>query len=121
VFILSVRPKPGDPAVVGFRPAGAWSAPPKARGYFDSPPVAPEASPKSFAFGADLDGDGALDIAEASEPGACQGIPTARRLAFDPAYDGCDGEYCSELWVRDATGKLRAVERVSHGVRSLGY
>jgi hypothetical protein len=102
VFVLSVRPKPSSPAVV-------------------SPPVAPEARAKSFAFGADVDGDGAVDVAEASEPGGCQGSPTARRLAFDPAYDGCDGEYCSELWARDATGKLRVVERVSHGVRSLGY
>jgi hypothetical protein len=121
VFVLSVRPKPSSPAVVAFRPVGPWSAPPTARGYYDSPPVASEAGAKNFAFGADVDGDGALDIAEASEPGGCQGSPTARRLAFDPAYDGCDGEYCSELWARDATGKLQVVERVSHGVRSLGY
>lgn len=121
VFILSMKPKPRDPAVVAFRPAGAWSAPPTARGYYDSPPVAPEASPKSFAFGADLDGDGALDLAEASQPGACQGLPTAQRLAFDASYEGCDGEYCSEIWVRGATGRLQVAERVSHGVRSLGY
>jgi hypothetical protein len=121
VFILRMRAKPRGSAIIAVHPVGAWSAPPKARGYYGLPPAASAGSPEFFKFGVDFDGDGALDIAETSHPGACQDLPAAQRLPFDSTYEGCDGEYCSEIWARSVTGKLQVAERVSHGFRSLGY
>jgi hypothetical protein len=121
VFILSMEPKPSDPEALAFHPVGTWSAPPKARGYDHSPPGGPEGSTGRFDYGADLDGDGVVDLAQRSAQGACQGLPAARKLPFEPTAEGCDGEYCSELWSRDASGRFQVTERVSHGFRSLGY
>ena len=122
VFILSVKPKPRESATVAYRPAGAWSAPSRARGYHRLPPAVSEFPANAADHGADLDGDGALDVVVSTDRqrGACQGAPTAQRLPTDPAYQA-RGAACTELWARDANGTFRAVERVTHGVPDLGY